>query len=52
MLQVEVKSASDVPNPEKLGKCDPYTTVEFIGKLKLNEYANSQTVVVFPCFDD
>ena len=31
-LQVHVISATDVPNPEKFGKCDPYAAVEFQGK--------------------
>ena len=31
-LQVHVDCATDIPNPEKFGKCDPYATVEFQGK--------------------
>ena len=31
-LQVVVISATNVPNPETLGKCDPYAVIEFQGK--------------------
>ena len=32
MLQVQVISGKDVPNPETFGKCDPYLSLSFQGK--------------------
>ena len=31
-LEVKVVAASNVPNPETFGKCDPYASVEFQGE--------------------
>ncbi|XP_025096654.1 myoferlin-like isoform X4 [Pomacea canaliculata] len=36
-LQVEVIDATNVPNPETVGKCDPYATIEFQGLKKKTE---------------
>lgn len=36
MLQVIVVGATNVPNVEKFGESDPYTTVEFKGELVAN----------------
>ncbi|KAK3744089.1 hypothetical protein RRG08_018716 [Elysia crispata] len=36
-LEVKVVAASNVPNPETFGKCDPYASVEFQGIKKKTE---------------
>lgn len=33
-LQIEVINATNIPNPESIGKCDPYTSIVFQGKIK------------------
>ncbi|XP_041370601.1 myoferlin-like isoform X3 [Gigantopelta aegis] len=40
-LQVVVISATNVPNPETLGKCDPYVIVEFQGQRKKTKVCKS-----------
>ncbi|XP_070210966.1 myoferlin-like isoform X3 [Littorina saxatilis] len=41
-LKVVVASATDVPNPETFGKCDPYATIEFKGQKKKTEVVKSE----------
>ncbi|XP_076460960.1 myoferlin-like isoform X2 [Babylonia areolata] len=41
-LQVQVIGATDVPNPEKFGKCDPYAAVEFQGQKKKTEVVKGE----------
>lgn len=45
-LQVVVVSATNVPNAEKFGESDPYTSIEYKGKLnKLTSLGNLRVYI-------